>query len=139
MMPIAPIRIAEQSEEQEDIADTHAVVLEVRLRGAGLTEGAAAPLKHRIMMAKIGSRQSPLCHALNNVLQSEIAVCRLRSSLRRDRKADRPSINNRRRSPARSAIEPLSAEDNLQGLESPFGRCSSRRSDPKARKTAGSQ
>jgi hypothetical protein len=56
MMPIAPIRIGEQPEEQENIADTHAVVLEVRLGGAGLTESAAPPLKHRIMMAKAGSR-----------------------------------------------------------------------------------
>ena len=107
---------AEQAEEQEHVALPHALVGQMGLRGTDLSEGAGAVIEeHRIVMAQILRPDPAPAGARGVVAQPEIAIAGARSHARRDRQAERKSavraIHDRRGSAARSAVEPLAAED----------------------------
>ena len=100
--------LAEQAEEEEDIADSHAPVGEMRLCRTALAEQAAAVgQEHRVVMAQIVRPEPAPARPCRVVSQTQLAIARLRGSPCRDRQADRPAIDDRRRTAARRAVETL--------------------------------
>ena len=102
--------VGEETEEEKYIPHANAMIVKMRLRGTGLTEGTAATLEHGIVVAQTCCRQAPFRHPRDDVSKAEIAIGRLGSPLSWDWEADGTPAYDRGRGAARPTVEPLSAE-----------------------------
>lgn len=131
VVSITAVLLCEQPEEKEDITNTDGVVREMGLCGSGLAKGAPAILEHGIVVAKIASSYSSSGRGLDNFRKAEVCVGGHGTMLGRDRKADRPFIDDRRRDAARSAVETFPAENDPHANWPP-SKCCRRQSLGKA-------
>lgn len=60
VVPVAAIRLRKQSKEQKHISHSYAVLAQMRLGGASLTEGTVAAFEHWVIMAESFPRQPSL-------------------------------------------------------------------------------
>ena len=109
MVGLAGLFFGKQAKKDKHIAQAHTLTLQMGLRSARLTKG-AAPVgqKHRIVMAQIVAPQFTTARPSCVLAQSQIAICRARETFGvRDRQGDRGVVYDRRRPAARAGIKTL--------------------------------
>lgn len=88
--------ICKQSEKHENIAQSDALALKMRLRCAALPEDTGSICqKHRIVVAQVTCAQFPAACRFCQRGKPKIAISRLARSSCRDGQADRPASDNR--------------------------------------------
>jgi len=114
-MAVTAVARREQAEEKKYIADADAVPFQMRLGRAHLPEGPTSIQEHRVFVAEIVGTNAPFGHVLDESLEPRETIACLGTSLRWDRKTNRLSLDDRRRSLASGAIEAFSAKDHSHG------------------------